>query len=397
MNLTDLTVSGTNEISLQNSLNASLLELKVTMGANSVAPQDNDLIVYVDTASSANPTADRKQYLFELSAPLAYANSQGDELVQKFVIVDNDVDMKTVVNRKANETVTEEVECFPVTLFEGTNYIYTNYTDVNISVVYPKDTIETKSLLNVATYYAHKLKNDGEFSLDDIYFKDAFTKTGDKLNLEVNNASVDCITSNNNAFSLDSEGNLVVNTITANNSQSGDSGLAPSDVVDLIYPVGSIYMSVNTTSPATLFGGTWEQIKGRFLIGTGSNDANTTTYWGSYAAAANNFPNGELGGEATHTLSTAEMPSHNHSGTTGDGGGHSHTMPYKGFLGINSSTSGWFIGRRNVSGDGNDGWWNATNTAGNHQHSFTTGNTGSTNAHNNMPPYMAVNMWKRVS
>lgn len=394
MNLTDLTVSGTNEISLQNSLNAALLELKVTMSANSVAPQDNDLIVYVDTASSANPTADRKQYLFELTSPLAYGNSAGDELVQKFEIIDNDVEMQTVINRNANTQSTENIDSFPVTLFEGTNYIYTNYTDVNISVVYPKNIPETKTLLNVATYYAHKLKNDGEFSLDDIYFKDAFTKTGNNLNLEVNNASVDCITSNNNTFSLDSQGNLTVNSITTN---SGGSSLDPSAIVDIVYPIGSIYMSVNTTSPATLFGGTWEQIKGRFLIGTGSNDANTTNYWGSYAAGSNNFPNGELGGEATHTLSTAEMPSHNHTGTTGDGGGHSHTMAFKGFAGVSSNTNGWYFGRRNVSGDGNDGWWSATNYTGNHQHSFTTNSTGSTNSHNNIPPYMAVNMWKRTA
>ena len=46
-------------------------------------------------------------------------------------------------------------------------------------------------------------------------------------------------------------------------------------IFNMIYPIGSIYMSTNSTSPATLFGGTWEQIKGRFLVGQGQNDANS--------------------------------------------------------------------------------------------------------------------------
>ena len=72
------------------------------------------------------------------------------------------------------------------------------------------------------------------------------------------------------------------------------------------YPVGSIYMSVNSTSPASLFGGTWEQIKGRFLIGTGkpeNNDDGTSP--GNY-----NYAAGSKGGEATHKLSINEIPSH---------------------------------------------------------------------------------------
>lgn len=61
------------------------------------------------------------------------------------------------------------------------------------------------------------------------------------------------------------------------------------------YPVGSIYMSVNSTSPASLFGGTWQQIKDRFLMCAGS----------TYKA-------GGTGGEASHTLTVKEMPSHSH-------------------------------------------------------------------------------------
>ena len=65
------------------------------------------------------------------------------------------------------------------------------------------------------------------------------------------------------------------------------------------YPVGSIYMSINPTSPADIFGGTWEALdEGRVLIGAGTS-----------------HPAGEEGGEEKHALTIDEMPSHNHSGS----------------------------------------------------------------------------------
>lgn len=81
-------------------------------------------------------------------------------------------------------------------------------------------------------------------------------------------------------------------------------------ILDMVYPVGAIYMSVNNVSPANFLGGTWERIKDRFLLSSGD----------SYAA-------GNTGGEATHALSAAEMPAHGHSysGTTGnESAGHTH-------------------------------------------------------------------------
>ena len=72
---------------------------------------------------------------------------------------------------------------------------------------------------------------------------------------------------------------------------------------DLIYPVGSIYMSVNNVSPANLFGGTWERIEGSFLLAATENASST----GASQSA------GTTGGEASHTLSESEMPSHNHN------------------------------------------------------------------------------------
>lgn len=135
------------------------------------------------------------------------------------------------------------------------------------------------------------------------------------------------------------------------------------------YPVGSIYLSVNDTNPATLFGGTWERIsQGRFLLGAGSNAANSTHYWGSYPAGSANFPAGETGGEATHTLTVDEMPSHTHP----------ERLEW-------SNTAGW-----GVTGTGN----------GSHavvDQGSVTGATGGGKPHNNLPPYLVVFMWRRVS
>lgn len=121
---------------------------------------------------------------------------------------------------------------------------------------------------------------------------------------------------------------------------------------DKIYPVGSIYMSVNSANPSELFGGTWIQLKDKFLLGAGD------TYSG-----------GNTGGEAEHTLTIAEMPSHSHRQNCSGGG---------------SST-----GNFNV----NIGPCSANNKIG----EYDTGITGGGQAHNNMPPYLVVYMWQRTA
>lgn len=78
-------------------------------------------------------------------------------------------------------------------------------------------------------------------------------------------------------------------------------------LVDIIYPVGSIYMSANNVNPGTLFGGTWQAISGRFIL-----------------AAGGNYPLGTTGGSATKQLSVNEMPIHTHGAATQDAGGHVH-------------------------------------------------------------------------
>lgn len=134
-------------------------------------------------------------------------------------------------------------------------------------------------------------------------------------------------------------------------------GKAWSEMMLEIYPVGSIYMSVNETSPASLFGGTWEQLQDRFLLGAGD----------SYAA-------GSTGGEATHTLTVDEIPNHAHRAMSSPGSG----------------TGVWFSPWTGK-------WSGSVSENPEEGYGSTTEGTGGNQPHNNMPPYLAVNMWKRVS
>lgn len=144
-------------------------------------------------------------------------------------------------------------------------------------------------------------------------------------------------------------------------------GKSAADLMLEIYPVGSIYMSVNSTSPASLFGGTWEQLKDRFLLGAGD----------SYAA-------GTTGGEATHTLTKEELPVISGSVNFNRGNSRGIMAETSGVLSVSQETT-----NEGVPEAGTE------NQAGNYR--TLNINFGSGQAHNNMPPYLAVYMWKRVS
>lgn len=134
-----------------------------------------------------------------------------------------------------------------------------------------------------------------------------------------------------------------------------------------VYPIGSIYMSINSTSPAVLFGGgTWEQLKNRFLIGCGD----------TYAAGAS-------GGSATHTLSVAEMPTHGN-----------HLYSNASWIGQGAANGKYLNTTANMSTyeSSGRGWVVSSNEA--YPAGYTTGGG---QAHNNMPPYLAVYMWKRTA
>lgn len=143
--------------------------------------------------------------------------------------------------------------------------------------------------------------------------------------------------------------------------------------IDGVYPVGSIYLTVGTTDPAQLFAGTyWEKLEGRFLLGTSAG-----------------IVAGATGGEANVTLTVSEMPLHSHTGVTDIDGDHSHSFPGRSANGSSGPSAESF-----ASSD--DARTLYTDVDGDHSHSFTTNATGGGAAHNNMPPYIAVNMWKRI-
>ena len=88
-------------------------------------------------------------------------------------------------------------------------------------------------------------------------------------------------------------------------------------LLNLVYPVGSIYWSSNNTNPGTLFGGTWTQIKDKFIL-----------------AAGDYYSNGATGGTSSVTLTVSNMPSHSHSFTpSGTVGSHSHSFTPSGTVG----------------------------------------------------------------
>lgn len=148
--------------------------------------------------------------------------------------------------------------------------------------------------------------------------------------------------------SLQNKDATIETNIASLNTQIGN-------ITNLIYPVGSIYISANEVNPQMLFGGIWERIQDRFLLAVGED-----------------YELGETGGEKEHLLTIEEMPEHNH----------------KSVLHISD-------GLRNA--DNGDDWHKQGINTDIGQPSNNTSVTGGGKAHNNMPPYIAVNIWKRVS
>lgn len=225
------------------------------------------------------------------------------------------------------------------------------------------------------------------------------------------------------------------------------------ELVNLIYPVGSIYMSVNDVSPESFMGGTWERFaNGQVLVGVDENDTDFNA-------------SGKTGGEKSHVLSADEMPSHSHtvnahshnisslSGKALSNGDHKHivdahthvvpaiacsvendgdhshqvytrngqfTAGDSGKASINvNTTAGNSEGRTTVNGahshkvtfpgENTKSASPGTNTTGAHEHTLSinsgttenaspgTTSTGGSTEHNNLQPYTTCYMWKRVA
>lgn len=143
-------------------------------------------------------------------------------------------------------------------------------------------------------------------------------------------------------------------------------------LLNFCYPVGTIYESTKNVSPATFMGGTWRHYgSGRVLVGVNGDDTDFNTVK-------------KTGGAKTHTLTTAQLPSHQHSLSIGYGvpEGATHAWPMR----MTSGGSEWTSIEYNVKYSGATAAW-INNTQ----------NTGGGNAHNNLQPYITVYRWERTA
>ena len=136
--------------------------------------------------------------------------------------------------------------------------------------------------------------------------------------------------------------------------------LSKQQILDMFYPVGTIYQTTDTRfDPADTWGGTWETITGRFLLSDG-----------------NGYTAGSTGGEAAHTLTADELPSHTHTMYVNNDGSSSSWQPDMGTYLVKSDY--------------------VTTSTKNYQAKLAQSAVGSGQAHNNMPPYLVVCTWKRI-
>lgn len=212
----------------------------------------------------------------------------------------------------------------------GTAARVTGNTDILTTASYEAKIEATDRLGNTASFTAVIPTQDVAFHLREGGKGAAFGKYSEKEAFE-------CV------WDAEFKGNVQANSLRVGGKT----------LLDWIYPIGAIYISVSATDPKLLFGGTWTRVKDRFLLAAGD----------SYSAGA-------TGGEATHTLTVREMPS------------HIHAMMY--YLANGSTPWGYNFQSPGAPSDptlASGGMYPA----------------GGSQPHNNMPPYLAVYIWKRTA
>ncbi|KAI5505678.1 organellar and viral DNA polymerase type B [Trichomonas vaginalis G3] len=145
-------------------------------------------------------------------------------------------------------------------------------------------------------------------------------------------------------------------------------------ILETLYPIGSIYTSMNSTNPATVLGfGMWEQIVDKFLYCANSSK--------------------QTGG--SKKITEANLPAHTHTGTTNTTGNHSHSITKRGYTNLAAGSDRQGMHRYDISSDPVDSSAGIfCGTTGNHSHTFTTNPTGL--GEDYMPPFMTVFAWYRV-
>lgn len=249
---------------------------------------------------------------------------------------------------------------------------YSDYTNnhIHISLYYKKTNEENYSNAVDITPNVEKVMNfDNNFAWN-IRFVVADTLTPNAITYDL------FLSKGQPIFFVDTKKQSVGINCFPENDQSLE--LNGKSIFDLVYPVGSIYMSICSVNPSTLFGGTWVQITGRFLLGAGQPENNNNTAWGSNltwnGSQKFNETVGSTGGESLHTLSTNEMPTHRHN---------------------SNARVNWYNNASSSSGILFNGW-GESNMNVDRQTTYTD-NQGGGSYHNNMPPYFTVNIWRRTA
>lgn len=177
-------------------------------------------------------------------------------------------------------------------------------------------------------------------------------------------------------------------TISSGGGSGGGSVTPSTGGTEEKYAVGDIFITTRNGNPNTLLGyGTWEQIKDQFLLAAGD----------SYAA-------GSTGGEATHKLTVDEMPSHGHErGTMNITGELNYNDTYSGGTFSGGGIIGAFYSAGSysqdyyISGRAEGSGWPKIGFDASKTWKGETSYVGESQPHNNMPPYLAVNMWLRTA
>lgn len=160
------------------------------------------------------------------------------------------------------------------------------------------------------------------------------------------------------------------------------------------WPIGSIYLSFNSTNPAEFFGGTWERLKGGYLYGC-VNSAGQSSETGTSTGASS----GSTGGPSTNTsgsttLTTSQIPSHNHTFIRNNGTSN-------GIMVDTGATGQWGSSIYQVAGGSYTAQPMApsignTGGGGGHTHTLSS-HTHSLNSHTHVVPYIAVFAWRRIA
>lgn len=155
---------------------------------------------------------------------------------------------------------------------------------------------------------------------------------------------------------------------------------------DMIYPVGSIYFSTNSANPSTIWGGTWTQIKGRFLIGV--DQTGEDRYWNTSKL---------IGGDIWLSLDESNLPPHTHQvvGTIDSSGEHSHALATAN--GQGNIEWGYSFLYDNNSASRNAGAFSGDDGKHTHPINMTSKSTGQGQEKFFVPPYYSVYIWERTA